>query len=154
MNTSTNLQNQSVDRITEHLNGYLSDLFVLYVKTLNYHWNIEDPRFISLHQMLEDHYVFIQGAIDEVAERVRKLGRKVPASMQSFLNQTTQSESGVDFTANEMLADVADSHEMLVRKLREIIAVTDECGDPGTSDMLTAILRFHEKTVWMVRAQL
>ena len=48
--------------------------FVLYTKTLNYHWNITGPEFISLHLLLEDQYDDLAESIDLIAERVRKMG--------------------------------------------------------------------------------
>lgn len=154
MRTNFGLPAEEIDELTTLLNGYLSDLFVLYVKTLNFHWNIEDPRFFSLHKMLDDQYEKLEEYIDEVAERIRKLGRKVPASMEFFLGQSQLTESGPNLSSNQMLAEVAESHEKLIITNRMMIDKANEIGDPGTADMLTGILRYHEKVVWMVRAQL
>ena len=40
----------------ERLNLLLADEFVLYTKTLNFHWNIEGMQFHDLHKFLEDQY--------------------------------------------------------------------------------------------------
>lgn len=152
--TNFGLPDSDIDELADLLNGYLSDLFVLYVKTLNFHWNIEDPRFFSLHKMLDDQYEKLQEYVDEVAERIRKLGRKVPASLRFFLDRSEFKESGPNLSANQMLAEIAEAHEKMILKNRAIIEKSDELKDPGTADMLTGILRYHEKVVWVVRAQL
>lgn len=154
MRTNFGLADTDIDELVGQLNEYLSDLFVLYVKTLNFHWNIEDPRFFSLHKALDDQYEALQEHIDAVAERIRKLGRKVPASLRFFLEQTDQNEAGPNLSGNQMLAELADSHEKMIIKTRKIIATSDELNDPGTADMLTGILRYHEKIAWMLRAAL
>ena len=35
------------------LNQLLADEFVIYIKTLNFHWNVVGPDFYSLHIFLE-----------------------------------------------------------------------------------------------------
>lgn len=154
MRTNFGLANADIDELTGLLSEYLSDLFVLYVKTLNFHWNIEDPRFFSLHKMLDDQYESLQEHIDAVAERIRKLGRKVPASLRFFLEQSEQAEAGPDLSGNQMLAEIAEAHEKMIIKTRKIIETSAQLNDPGTADMLTGILRYHEKVAWMVRAAL
>ena len=85
---------QSVrQQIGQHLGFVLADLYILYVKTQNFHWNIVDPRFYSLHLFLEKQYEEISEAIDEVAERIRQLGERSPASLRQFLEIGTLEES-------------------------------------------------------------
>lgn len=154
MRSNIGLPEEHIDEIAELLNVYLSDLFVLYVKTLNFHWNVEDPRFFSLHKALDDQYKQLEEYIDLVAERIRKLGRKVPASIKFFLESSELTESGPDLSGNQMLAEIAESHEKLIIKARSVINKSAEVNDLGTADMVTAILRYHEKVAWMVRAEL
>ena len=84
MRTNIGLADSDIDELTELLNEYLAVLFTLYVKTLNFHWNIEDPRFYSLHGMLDEQYEKLQEHVDDVAERISKFGRKVQTSLEYF----------------------------------------------------------------------
>lgn len=154
MRTNIGLAATEIDELAGLLGEYLSDLFVLYVKTLNFHWNIEDPRFFSLHKTLDDQYESLEEHVDAVAERIRKLGRKVPASLKFFQDQTDLVEAGTNLNGNQMLAELADDHEKLIIKTRKIIETSTDLKDPGTADMLTGILRYHEKIAWMLRAAL
>ena len=51
----------------EILNRLLSDEYVLYTKTRNYHWNVTGPDFSELHKFFEAQYEELDNLIDEVA---------------------------------------------------------------------------------------
>jgi starvation-inducible DNA-binding protein len=66
--------------IVEGLSRLLSDTYVLYLKTHNFHWNVTGPSFRTLHLMFEEQYNELALAVDSIAERIRALGfpRRVP----------------------------------------------------------------------------
>src|SRR5678816_4931772 len=47
------------------LNAILADEFVLYVRTLNCHWNVRGMQFHSLHAFFEDCLLYTSDAADE-----------------------------------------------------------------------------------------
>jgi len=42
--------------VSKRLNVLLSNEFVLYTKTLKYHWNVVGPHFGPLHKLFNDQY--------------------------------------------------------------------------------------------------
>ena len=60
--------------VVEILNTLLSDEYVLYTKTRNYHWNVVGPRFNDLHKFFEAQYETLNEIVDAVAERTRAVG--------------------------------------------------------------------------------
>ena len=54
MPTRTDLEITSSQTSVQNLATLLADTTLLYVKTRNFHWNIVDPRFISLHKLFEN----------------------------------------------------------------------------------------------------
>ncbi len=42
--------------VVDLLNKLLADEFVLYVKSRNFHWNVETPNFSELHKFFEAQY--------------------------------------------------------------------------------------------------
>ena len=60
--------------IAEGLNRLLADTYTLYLKTHNFHWNVEGPMFNTLHLMFETQYNELALAVDQIAERIRALG--------------------------------------------------------------------------------
>jgi starvation-inducible DNA-binding protein len=150
------LTNQIREQVIGLLNTLLADEHLLYVRTRNYHWNIEGPHFITLHELFEDQYNEIQGLADEIAERARMLGGTPIGTMRAFLDNSRLTETpGEVLNAREMLARLLEDHESIVNYLRnDIQRCTDELNDEGTADLLIATLRNHEKTAWMLRAHL
>ncbi len=154
MKVNYSLPEKSIKKIAELLSIALANLNVLYIKTRNFHWNMEDPRFYFLHKMLEEQYNQLEEAADLVAEKIRQLGVKSPASMNEFLKLATIKEAGIDLSGNEMLKNLADSHEMIIKELRDNTEQVEKLGDYGTVDLLTELLRGHEKTAWILRSHL
>ena len=138
--------------IVQKLSTALSNSFILYVKLIHCHWNMQDARFFFLHEFLEKEYTHQFENIDALAERIRTLGHTPPASLQEFLNQSTTQEINQKLTGDEMLLELASHHEQAMRDLRTIIGFADENNDPGTSDLATDLLRDHEKSAWLIRS--
>ena len=145
-------RNSTVDT----LNRLLADEVVLYVKTRNFHWNVEGPHFSELHKFFEEQYDELDEIMDEVAERARALGGYAAGSLGEFGKHTRLKEAkGGAKPAKEMLAELLGDHEAIVQSLRkEIEIVGAENGDKGTEDFLTGLMEQHEKMAWMLRAYL
>jgi hypothetical protein len=62
----------------------LADTYVVYLKTHNFHWNVEGPMFQTLHQMFMEQYTETWNAIDLVAERIRSLGHYAPGTYAEY----------------------------------------------------------------------
>jgi starvation-inducible DNA-binding protein len=148
------LTDKQRDGVVGILNAALSDEFVLYTKTRNFHWNVTGSQFNDLHKFFEAQYEELEGFIDDVAERARALGGVAVGSMQGFLKHTRLKEStGVSPSAMEMIAELLKDHETIIRQLREDIKkVGDKFSDEGTADFLTGNMEAHEKMAWMLRA--
>ena len=56
------------------LRQLLADVFVLYVKTKNFHWHMSGSHFRDYHLLLDEHGEQIFGMTDDIAERARKIG--------------------------------------------------------------------------------
>lgn len=140
--------------VVDILNRVLADQHVLYVKTRKYHWNITGHLFYSLHKLLEEQYMALAVASDEVAERARSLGGLAIGTMQEFIECASLKEQpGDNPNADTMIANLVSDHEAVIRNLRKFVEVTDEkFDDMGTSDFLTALMEAHEKMAWMLRA--
>jgi starvation-inducible DNA-binding protein len=146
------LEESVLQQIAQQLGMILADLYILYVKTQNFHWNIVDPRFFFLHEFLEDQYEHLAKSIDEVAERIRMLGQRSPGSLKQFLDMTSLNESDGDLNGDEMLTNLLRDHESLSQQVRDRIEYVSKLRDEGTADLLIDLLRFHEKTAWMLRS--
>jgi starvation-inducible DNA-binding protein len=139
---------------TECLSKLLADTYLLYLKTQSYHWNVEGPRFFMLHKLWEMQYEELANAIDDIAERIRKLGHKVSACMTDFLDLTRLKDSQELKGEDAMLRDLGKNHAQLISFLRADIKTLQETSDEGTVDFMIGRLRAHEKMHWMLNTHL
>ena len=136
------------------LSKLLADSYSLYLKTHNYHWNVEGPMFNTLHLMFEQHYTELAPAVDEIAERIRALGVKAPGSYTAFGRLTKIDEATGDESAEEMIRQLVIGQETVARTAREAIKAADAASDEPTADLLTQRMQIHEKNAWMLRSML
>ena len=140
--------------ISTGLAKLLADSYSLYLKTHNYHWNVEGPLFNTLHLMFEQHYTELAAAVDEIAERIRALGVKAPGSYSVYGELTSIAEATGDESAEEMIRQLVIGQETVARTAREAIAAADAASDEPTADLLTQRMQIHEKNAWMLRSML
>jgi starvation-inducible DNA-binding protein len=142
--------------VIDILNRLLADEVTLYVKTRNFHWNVEGPDFSELHKFFESQYDEIDEIMDEVAERARALGGYAAGSLAEFTAAARLKEArGGSLAAREMLAQLLADHENIIRNLRsEAGQVGEKHGDAGTEDFLVGLMEQHEKMAWMLRSYL
>lgn len=154
MKTNIGLSGESREAVVKILNTTLSDEFVLYAKTRNYHWNVTGPNFHDLHKFLEAQYEELDDIVDDVAERARSLGGIAFGSLAEFAKHTRLKEQpGKSVAAKAMLADLLQDHESMIRHLRvDLAACGEKYQDAGTNDFLTGLMEKHEKMAWMLRA--
>ncbi len=146
------LDKKSAQKIKVLLSRSLANTYLLLVKTQNFHWNVVDARFHSLHEFFQEQYEALFEAVDEIAERIRMLGFKSPGSLREFLDLGTLDEAETNLSGDDMLSELLIDHELVIKDLREQIKESIELGDEGTGDMLIDRLRFHEKTAWMLHS--
>jgi len=150
------LSDKAITKITEGLAHYLSDTFILYVKTLNFHWNMVGNQFYMFHKLLEEQYRELAEAIDDLAERIRHLGHIAPGSMAEFLELgcLKETKSQRNLAWEMMIGDLVALHFELVEQGHHLIKVCDAANDQGTSDLLIERIRFHAKQAWLLRSHL
>lgn len=154
MKVAYGLDKKAIDQLERVLFQVLANTHVLYVKTLNCHWNVEDPSFLMYHELFEKQYSKLAESIDEIAERIRMMGRHVDGSLAAFLEVATIKERKKGHSAKEMVSELSQDHETTILELRQAIDLSDKLGDIGTADFLTALLREHEKIAWFLRSHL
>jgi starvation-inducible DNA-binding protein len=143
----------SRQQIATLLNQLVADESVLYLKTKNYHWNVEGEDFWELHKFFDEQADSIGDFIDDTAERVRSLGHYAVASMKDYLQLTRLLETPHELTGQGMLRQLLSDHETLIRVIRNAITpVAEQYRDLGTADYLTGLMEKHEKMAWMLRA--
>jgi starvation-inducible DNA-binding protein len=141
-------------RIAQGLSRLLADTYVLYLKTHNFHWNVEGPMFQTLHTMFMTQYTEQWNAIDPIAERIRALGHYAPGSYKQYVKLATVKETEGVPKAEQMVRQLIEGQEAVARTARSVLPLADDANDQPTLDLLTQRLDIHEKNAWMLRSLL
>jgi len=136
------------------LSKVLADTYILYLKTHNFHWNVEGPRFRSLHQMFEEQYRELWRSVDEIAERIRALGQYAPGTYAKFKALASVKETEAIPKCDDMLRQLIGDNEIVIETIRNGLRAAQNAGDEATVGLLTGRLAYHEKQLWMMRSTL
>lgn len=156
MQLNIGISAKNLKSITSLLSAVLADAMILYTKTRKFHWNVSGNSFMELHKLFEKQYNALEESIDEIAERINKLGTKTPGTMKEFLDMGSLKESPGKYPSQkEMLNELLADHEAVIVQLRKHIKDCDEkYDDIGTSDFLTDLIKEHETIAWTLRRYL
>lgn len=154
MKIDIGISDQDRKSTTEGLGHLLADSFTLYLKTHNYHWNVEGPMFQTLHLMFMEQYTELWNALDTIAERIRALGEYAPGSYTDYMELSSVKDAKGTPKATEMIEHLILGHEAVIKTARKVFPIAEEANDQSTMDLLTQRLEIHEKTAWMLRSLL
>jgi starvation-inducible DNA-binding protein len=153
MRPNIGISKKDLNAVIDLLSVVLSDQVTLYTKTRKFHWNVSGESFMELHKLFEGQYNQLEAAIDEVAERISKLGGKSIGTMEEFRKRTNLKEHpGKNPNSAEMIHELLGDHETVIVQLRKFVAqCSKELNDAGTADMLTKMMEGHETIAWTLR---
>jgi starvation-inducible DNA-binding protein len=152
MNIGISVDNRK--EVCSGLSRLLADTYTLYLKTHNFHWNVRGKMFQTLHTMFEAQYTELALAVDLIAERIRSLGHIAPGSYNSFRNLSKIPDGTGTESADEMIKQLVEGQESIIRSAREIFSSAEKAGDQVSCDLLTQRMQRHEKAAWMLRSLL
>lgn len=98
--------------------------------------------FNTLHLMVEQQY-------NELALRYPGRGSYAEFSKLSSISEARGAPS-----AEDMIHQLVEGQEALVRTARKVFATAEKASDQVTLDLLTQRMQVHEKTAWMLRSLL
>src|SRR6202008_4582880 len=125
MKPQIGISEKNLTRVNELLSAGLSNEMTLYIKTRKAHWNVTGESFMELHKLFENQYKQLEESIDEIAERIGKLGDKTIGTMQEYSKLATIKEAPGKYpSSKEMIKELLKDHETVIIQLRKDI---DEC---------------------------
>ena len=138
------------------LSSVLANEMTLYIKLRKFHWNVFGESFMELHKLFEGQYAQLESSIDEVAERISKLGGQTIGTMKEFSDLTILKESPNQYPSQiEMIKELLGDHETVIIQLRKDVDLCiQEYKDAGTGDYLTGLMESHETMAWTLRRYL
>lgn len=140
--------------VIEGLKKVLADSYMLYLKTQNYHWNVEGMHFKPLHELFEEQYNDLADAIDDIAELIRGLGEKAPATVGAYSALSTIKDGDENASAETMVKELAVDQAAISATIQTALEAAQKAGDEVVIGALVERLTVHRKAKWMLSSSL
>lgn len=151
LDTPTDLSQEAVDRISAALNPLVADAFALYIKTKNFHWHVSGRHFRDYHLLMDEQAEAIVASIDELAERVRKIGGTTLRSVGHLARLTGINDNDEKFVPpRAMLRELMEDNKKTVVAMRKAHEVADKYGDSATASILENFIDAAERRTWFL----
>ena len=141
-----------MDQLIQQLKVILATNFCLYLKTHNYHWNIEGKDFPQYHSFLDELYNAIWAQTDDIAEHLRRLDSYAPGSLSRFQELSDIQDATTIPMPLLMMAEIKNDNDRYIYHLRAGIVAADQANEPAVSNFLQDLLGKHQKHAWMLRS--
>jgi starvation-inducible DNA-binding protein len=149
--TPSDLGSEAVKNISGALNALLADVFALYMKTKNFHWHMSGPHFRDYHLLLDEHGDQIFAMTDQIAERVRKIGRSTIRSIAHIGRLQRLHDNDADYVDPlDMLAELREDNRALLASIRQAHDLCDEENDVATASLLEVWIDETERRIWFL----
>jgi starvation-inducible DNA-binding protein len=150
------MDNKTTNKVAKSLNLVLADSYALMAQTHFCHWNVEGPGFFALHNAFEEQYTELFTAIDEIAERVRALGKGhyAEGGLANLAKLSGIEELSLPADDKAMVTALVKANEKLVKDAAKTRDLAGDAGDSETEDLMIGRITVHEKTLWMLRSYL
>jgi starvation-inducible DNA-binding protein len=126
-------------------------VFVLYLKTKNFHWHMSGPQFRDYHLLLDEQAEQILAMTDDIAERARKIGGLTLRSIGDIArHQRLADNDRPSVTPHAMLTELAEDNVTLTRFLRGAHEVCDTHNDFATTSLIENWIDQTERRTWFL----
>jgi starvation-inducible DNA-binding protein len=151
LDTPTDLSEDAVREISAALNALLADTFALYVKTKNFHWHVSGPHFRDYHLLLDEQAEQLEGSIDILAERARKVGGTTIRSIGHIAKLQRIKDNDESYvSAIAMLCELMNDNKAQIANMRKAHELADEHEDVATASLLEQFIDEAEKRCWFM----
>jgi starvation-inducible DNA-binding protein len=151
VNVPDGFDSEQVKNISSVLNALLADVFVLYLKTKNFHWHMSGPHFRDYHLLLDQQGEQIFAITDDIAERVRKVGGATIRSIGQIGKLQRISDNDQEFVpARDMLLELHADNKSLIESLRTAHEVASKANDFATTSLIEVWIDEAERRAWFL----
>jgi starvation-inducible DNA-binding protein len=141
-----------MDKFVNQLKIAFASQYAFAIKAQNYHWNVEGSDFYQLHNLFEDIYTEVYGAVDAFAENIRKIKAYTPASLERFSALTAISDEVEVLDPSAMIAELLRDAEKMQEIMKVLFTEAEARGENGLSNFLADRQDAFAKHAWFLRA--
>ena len=130
----------------------LSDAVVLSLKIQGAHWNVMGPDFAQFHEFFQEIYDDVYGAVDPLAEDMRKLGAVAPSKLVEFARMTNVEDTEVGYTTIDLAKDIQIANFVVLENLKKTFKVAEMFDEEGIANLIAERIDMHSKWDWQLKA--
>jgi starvation-inducible DNA-binding protein len=139
------------EEICAALRPLLADVFALYFKTKNFHWDVSGPHFRDYHLLLDEQAQQIFAMTDDIAERARKLGGPTLHSIGEISRHQRLKDNNTESVLPlAMLSELQSDNEQLIAALRSVHELCDRNRDVATASLIENWVDEAERRTWFL----
>lgn len=138
--------------LVDNIKVLLASSFSLYLKSANFHWNVEGPNFPQYHEFLGDFYADVYGTIDTLAEYIRALDSYAPGSFTRFQELTLIEDCVEQLVPTEQFTELLVDNNTLLTYLNATFALATAENQQGIANFLAERIDAMQKHNWMLRS--
>lgn len=144
-----------MDELIATLKLALGNTFFMYFKAHSYHWNVEGSDFSQYHDFFAGLYEDLYGAVDPLAENLRKLDVYAPISMMELYNyKTIQEDTYKPANINEMLNSLLLANNETHIVLTKLFDLATAAKEQGLANFAADRMDTHRKHAWQIKSSL
>ena len=144
-----------MEKLIASLKVALGNTFTMYFKAQSYHWNVEGVHFHMFHDLFGEIYTDVYGAVDPLAEEVRKLDAYAPISlMEIYGYKTIMEDSTKPATPQEMVLNLLTANTEVLMTLTPLFDIATEEKEQGLANFIADRMGIHKKWEWQLQATL
>ena len=141
-----------MDKFVNQLKIAFASQYAFAIKAQNFHWNVEGSDFYQLHNLFEDIYTEVYGAVDAFAENIRKIKAYTPASLSRFSALTEVNDEVEVLDPSAMVAELLRDAEKMQEIMKILFTEAEARGENGLSNFLADRQDAFAKHAWFLRA--
>lgn len=140
--------------LTDDLKTLLASNFAYYVKAQMFHWNVEGPDFVQLHELFGEIYEFAYSGHDKIAEYIRTSDDYAPGSLERFIELSRIPGQTKIPRAQLMLEELLADTDTLKSIVMETFRSAQEAGREDIANFMAERQDGLGKWAWQMRATL
>jgi len=130
----------------------MADTFAMYLKTHNYHWNVEGENFYQYHEFFKNLYEELFAAVDVLAEEIRGLNEYAPGSYSRFSELSSIEDATTVPDGVTMAANLLKDNDTVIASLMNAFKLAEAADKVGLSNKLQDRIDINTKHGWMLRS--
>lgn len=149
-------RSETIPDLVEELQELLGDTFAMYFLAHGAHWNVTGSDFAEYHKLFGKIYEDVWGSVDDIAENLRKLGSKAPASLAEVV--PLADPKLLVGTASQITSVLTillrDANDLILEQLNEVFACATMTNQQGIANFIAGRIDQHQLWKWQLSASI